>query len=150
MQSEEELNELLKGFFKGSELLIAQEFMPTPFDWRVGVFNGQALYVCKYFMARNHWQIIDWKKSGKAQEGKSETYAIADVPKALISTALKATKLIGNGLYGVDIKEVNKKFYVIEVNDNPNLDAGIEDKILKNRLYETIMETMMDRVKIKQ
>ena len=72
------------------------------------------------------------------------------MPKALISTALKATKLIGNGLYGVDIKEVNKKFYVIEVNDNPNLDAGIEDKILKNRLYETIMETMMDRVKIKQ
>lgn len=150
VQNEEELNELLKGFFKSSELLIAQEFMPTPFDWRVGVFNGQPLYVCKYFMARNHWQIIEWKKSGKAQEGKSETYPIHEVPKALINTAIKATKLIGNGLYGVDIKEVNKKFYVIEVNDNPNLDAGIEDKILKNRLYETIMETLMDRVKIKQ
>ncbi|MHA7099419.1 RimK family protein [Roseivirga pacifica] len=150
VQNEEELNELLKGFFKGSELLIAQEFMPTPFDWRVGIFNGQPFYVCKYFMARNHWQIIDWKKTGKVYEGKSETYAIADVPKALITTALKATKLIGNGLYGVDIKEVNKKFYVIEVNDNPNLDAGIEDKILKNRLYETIVETMMERVKTKQ
>ncbi len=150
VQNEQELNELLKGFFKGSELLIAQEFMPTPFDWRVGVFNGQPLYVCKYFMARNHWQIIDWKKSGKVQEGKAETYAVDQVPKALISTAVKATKLIGNSLYGVDIKEVNKKFYVIEVNDNPNLDAGIEDKVLKNELYETIMETMMERVKIKQ
>ena len=150
VQNEEEFNELLKGFFKGSELLIAQEFMPTDFDWRVGIFNGKPLYVCKYFMARNHWQIIEWKKSGKAQEGKAETYPVEEVPKALITTATKATKLIGNGLYGVDIKEVNKKFYVIEVNDNPNLDAGIEDKVLKNTLYETIMETLMERVKIKQ
>ena len=150
VKNEEELNEHLKGFFKNSELLIAQEFMPTDFDWRVGVFNGQPLYVCKYFMVKNHWQIIDWKKSGKVQEGRAETYPLDEVPKSLISTALKATKLIGNSLYGVDIKEVNKKFYVIEVNDNPNLDAGIEDKILKNTLYETIMETLMERVKVKQ
>ena len=45
-------------------------------------------------------------------------------PSAVVSTALKAANLIGDGLYGVDIKQVGRKCYVIEVNDNPNIDAG--------------------------
>jgi glutathione synthase/RimK-type ligase-like ATP-grasp enzyme len=36
---------------------------------------------------------------------------------------------------------------VIEINDNPNIDAGIEDKILKERLYEIIMEVFLTRIK---
>jgi glutathione synthase/RimK-type ligase-like ATP-grasp enzyme len=28
------------------------------------------------------------------------------------------------GLYGVDLKQVNGKIYVVEVNDNPSTDAG--------------------------
>ena len=31
-----------------SELLIAQEFLPTTFDWRIGICDGQPLYACKY------------------------------------------------------------------------------------------------------
>lgn len=146
VSDEKQLAETLKDLFQKSELLIVQEFMPTPYDWRVGVINKQALYVCKYFMAQNHWQIVDWKKNGEHREGKSETIAIADAPKALIDTALKATALIGNGLYGVDIKEINGKFYVIEINDNPNIDAGVEDRIIKNGLYTKIMETFLERI----
>ena len=149
VKNEVELKALLKGFFKGSELLIAQEFMPTPFDWRVGIINNEPLYVCRYFMARDHWQIVNWKEGDKHVEGNADTLAVEQAPVGLLQTALKATKLIGNGLYGVDIKEVNGKFYVIEVNDNPNIDSGVEDKIIKNKLYERIMEIMLERIKAK-
>jgi glutathione synthase/RimK-type ligase-like ATP-grasp enzyme len=60
---------------------------------------------------------------------------------------LKATSLIGTGLYGVDMKEVDGKFYVIEINDNPNIDSGTEDKILKDKLYDLIMEVFITKVK---
>ncbi|MEQ9165610.1 MAG: RimK family protein [Fulvivirga sp.] len=141
-----ELHATLKDMFQKSELLIVQEFMPTTYDWRVGVINKQPLYVCRYFMAQNHWQIINWKKDNQHRDGKSETVAVEDAPWALIDLALKATSLIGDGLYGVDIKEVNGKFYVIEINDNPSIDAGIEDRVLKNGLYTKIMETFVERL----
>ena len=40
-----------------------------------------------------------------------------------------------------------RKFYVIEINDNPNIDAGTEDKILKDRLYSTIMDVFLNKIK---
>ena len=43
---------------KASELVVAQEYLPTTFDWRVGVLDGRPLYVCRYHMASGHWQII--------------------------------------------------------------------------------------------
>ena len=33
---------------------------------------------------------------------------------------------MGDGLYGVDLKQTSKGVYVIEVNDNPNIDAGLK------------------------
>jgi glutathione synthase/RimK-type ligase-like ATP-grasp enzyme len=66
----------------------------------------------------------------------------------VISTALKAANLIGDGLYGVDLKQIGSKVYVIEVNDNPNIDAGVEDAVLKEDLYRRIMQGIMRRVEI--
>jgi glutathione synthase/RimK-type ligase-like ATP-grasp enzyme len=71
---------------------------------------------------------------------------VADAPKGVISTALKACNAIGKSLYGVDIKQVGKKFYVIEVNDNPSIDGGVEDKVLKDGLYDSIMKVFRDRL----
>jgi hypothetical protein len=34
----------------------------------------------------------------------------------------------------------------MEVNDNPNVDAGIEDVIMKETLYERIMEVFLKRI----
>ena len=146
IDQESALAPALQTLFQHSELLIAQEFMPTPFDWRIGVINGEPLYVCKYFMARNHWQIVNWSKV-KDKDGKAETIKIQDAPSGLIDTALSATRLIGDSLYGVDIKEMDGKYYVIEVNDNPSIDAGIEDKVIKEQLYLRIMDTLTQRVK---
>jgi glutathione synthase/RimK-type ligase-like ATP-grasp enzyme len=41
---------------------------------------------------------------------------------------------------------VGKYFYVIEVNDNPNIDAGVEDLVLKDELYHRIMRGFLRRL----
>lgn len=145
-KNEKEFLAVLKDFFQTSELVIAQEFLPTDFDWRVGVLNKKPLYVCKYYMAANHWQIVNWKSAGMPEEGEAETLAVEDAPKGLLDLAVKATSLIGNGLYGVDIKQQGKKFHIIEINDNPNLDEGVEDKVLKQQLYLNVMQEFMNRL----
>ncbi|QCK16684.1 RimK family protein [Mangrovivirga cuniculi] len=146
VNNHEELKRSLKEMFQKSDLLIIQEFMPTDFDWRVGVLNGNPLYVCKYYMARNHWQIYNWDKK-KGQSGKSETLNIEEVPKKLLNIAVKASKLIGNGLYGVDVKQKDGKYFVIEINDNPSIDAGVEDKASKNFIYKSIVQEFTARIK---
>ncbi len=147
INNKEEFKKARSVMFQKSDLLIAQEFLPTPFDWRVGIIDGQPLYVCKYFMATEHWQIVNWNANENDQEGEFECVSVDQAPSGLIKTALKATALIGKSLYGVDMKELDGKFYVIEINDNPSIDGGIEDKLLKEKLYNTIMEVLFNKVK---
>jgi glutathione synthase/RimK-type ligase-like ATP-grasp enzyme len=125
--------------FRNSELILAQAYTPTEFDWRIGVLNGEVLYACRYYMASGHWQIADHSK-GRVREGGFDTLPVDQAPKGVIQTALKAAAAIGNGLYGVDLKQIGRKVMVIEVNDNPNIDAGYEDGIAGDALYDRIME----------
>ena len=128
VETAEALKESVDRLLDKSDLIIAQEFLPTAFDWRVGVFDRQPLYVCKYFMAKKHWQIIHRDgPGGKRAYGKVETVPVEHAPTQVVRTALRAANLIGDGLYGVDLKQLGKSLYVIEVNDNPNIDAGVED-----------------------
>jgi glutathione synthase/RimK-type ligase-like ATP-grasp enzyme len=136
--------------FEKSELLIAQKFIPTPFDWRIGILNGTPLYACRYHMARKHWQIYERTGDGKTHEGNADTLPVEDVPEHILNVAQKAARLIGDGLYGVDLKEINGNVFVIEVNDNPNIDSGIEDEYLKDGLYKTIMEDLLRRIELKK
>jgi hypothetical protein len=41
---------------------------------------------------------------------------------------------------------VDGKPYVIEVNDNPNIDEGVEDEVLGDSLYLTIMQEFLRRI----
>lgn len=132
--------------FRVSELLIVQEFVPTEFDWRVGVLDGEALYVCKYWMAQKHWQIVSRKRSGEADFGRVETLPVEKAPSAVVRLGVRAARMIGRGLFGVDIKEIRGKPVVIEVNDNPSIDAGCEDGVLKDDLYRRIMKSFADRI----
>jgi glutathione synthase/RimK-type ligase-like ATP-grasp enzyme len=146
-ETEEEFLSYAEDMLERSELLIAQEYMPTSYDWRIGIFDGQPLYACKYYMASRHWQIIKRDKSGlKTEDGVSETLPVEHAPTGVVRTALRAAHLIGDGLYGVDIKQSGKSSYVMEVNDNPNLDAGIEDAVLKEELYLRIMRVILRRI----
>lgn len=129
-----------------SELIIAQEFMPTDFDWRIGIFDRKAIFACRYYMVGGHWQIMQHGPEGRPREGRAEGVPLSQVPAHVVSTALKAANLIGKGLYGVDIKEIGGRVYVMEVNDNPNIDGGIEDSVAGTELYMTIMRGMLARV----
>jgi glutathione synthase/RimK-type ligase-like ATP-grasp enzyme len=107
--------------------------------------------VCKYFMARGHWQIYNWASRRRDDVlGNYETLAVADAPPAVVQTAVKAARLMGDGLYGVDIKEIDGKPLVIEINDNPSIDAGVEDKVLGTALYETIVAALRRRVEARR
>ncbi len=125
---------------KESEIILAQEFMYTDFDWRVGILAGEPLFVARYFMTRNHWQILKHNADGKHEEGRTEAVAILDTPKPVLDAAIRSAKLVGDGLYGVDLKENASGVYVIEINDNPNIDAGMEDAILGDSLYRKILD----------
>jgi glutathione synthase/RimK-type ligase-like ATP-grasp enzyme len=146
VESEAQLMSLLPELLEKSDLLIAQEFIRTAFDWRICVFNRLPLFACKYYMARKHWQIYERLENGKTVAGRAETLPIDVVPKKIVKMAVKAANLIGNGLYGVDIKETENACYVIEVNDNPSIDSGIEDEILGDNLYLKIMSGFLARV----
>jgi glutathione synthase/RimK-type ligase-like ATP-grasp enzyme len=147
VETADELRASVKDMLKESELIVAQEFLPTEFDWRIGIIDGRPLYVCKYFMARRHWQIISRDDSGEnAVEGGCQTLVIGEAPKEVVQTALKAANLIGSGLYGVDLKQIGNQCYVIEINDNPSIEAGYEDRVLKGALYREIMSVFLQRI----
>lgn len=145
-KNKQELDEALEELLSHSDLVIAQEFMPTAFDWRVGILDKQIIYVCKYYAAKDHWQIYNWRADESAREGAYETLAIADAPKKVLEKALRAANLIGDGFYGVDLKEIGDKVVVIEVNDNPSIDHGVEDLVLKDDLYLTIIRCLKNRI----
>jgi len=151
VETEEEFSVNVGKMLERSELIIAQEFLATDFDWRVGIFDRQPLFVCKYYMAKKHWQIIKRDVNGlKTDDGDADSLPLEHVPGMLIKTALRSANLIGSGLYGVDIKQYNGKYYIIEVNDNPSIDFGVEDKILKDELYLRIMRVILRRIEQKK
>jgi glutathione synthase/RimK-type ligase-like ATP-grasp enzyme len=136
--------------FKESDLILAQEFLYTQFDWRIGILNGEALFACQYFMSRAHWQVVKHETSGRRVEGGFKTLPIEAAPRPVVEAALRLAGLIGDGLYGVDLKQNEGGVYVIEINDNPNLDAGIEDQVLGDRLYERIIGEFVRRLEARR
>jgi glutathione synthase/RimK-type ligase-like ATP-grasp enzyme len=146
VENEAELLQKAHELLGRSELIVAQEWLPTEFDWRVGVLDRRPLYVCKYFMAPGHWQIISRTGSGETQEGPWQALSIGETPEEVVRVALKAAGLIGNGLYGVDLKQVGNRVVVIEVNDNPSIEAGVEDGVMRDALYREIVGTILRRV----
>ena len=137
----------LDRLFEISDLVLVQEFLPTDFDWRIGMLDRRPLYASRYFMAPHHWQIIKHDaSSGRVRYGRSETVPVEDVPAECLDLAMRAANLIGDSLYGVDLKPARGGWVVIEVNDNPSIDHGVEDTVLKDRLYQTVMESFLRRL----
>lgn len=146
VENTEGLWDVASRLLKESDLILAQEFLYTEYDWRIGVLHGKPLYACRYYMARKHWQIVRHRENGAPIEGESDTLPISEVPAEILQTALSAAGLIGDGLYGVDLKQTDKGVMVIEVNDNPSIDAGVEDKVLGDALYESIIDEFVARL----
>ncbi|TBW29148.1 RimK family protein [Gramella sp. KN1008] len=148
--TEEEYQEMVTAMLKKSELVIAQEFSPSEYDWRIGILDGEAFFACRYYMAKGHWQIYNWDAKKKTeQDGNADCLPVEDVPSDILKNAIKAAKLMGKGLYGIDIKEVNGKALVIEINDNPNIDAGVEDAYYGDKVYIDILQALKNRLENK-
>jgi len=136
---EASFREVAKRFFRKSDILVVQKFMPSRFDWRVGVLNGRVLYVCKYMIPKGKWK-HGAKLRGKPSFIWGRTFALKreNAPLRLKEVALRACEAIGRGLYGVDIKEINNDYVVVEVNDNPSIYKSYED--FRDRdIYEKII-----------
>jgi glutathione synthase/RimK-type ligase-like ATP-grasp enzyme len=131
--------------FEETDLLLAQKFLPTEFDWRVGVLAGEPLFVCQYRMARGHWQIVKHRADGSSREGGFKTFDVDQAPPALIDIAVRAARPIGDGFYGVDVKQTDKGFIVMEVNDNPNLEHGIEDVVGRDEIWVRLLKWFIER-----
>lgn len=149
VNNKDELLEQTTRFFKQSAILLLQEFMYTDYDWRIGILNNKPLFACQYFMTKGHWQIYN-HASGEAESGGFTTLPVHQVPPQVLKTALKATRLIGDGLYGVDLKQSGDRVVVIEVNDNPNIDSEVEDLYLKEDLYHQVMSEFLRRMELKR
>ena len=108
--------------------------------------HGQPLFAVHYLMAKRHWQIVNHKAVGKPDQGGIKTFTLKEAPKAVVETAVKAARCIGDGLYGVDLKETNDGVFVIEVNDNPNLDHGYEDTGEKDEVWVRLTQWFLDRL----
>jgi len=68
------------------------------------------------------------------------------VPEKVLKIALKSAKLVGDGLYGLDIKQSGERVVLIEINDNPSIDSGVEDAYLGVALYDDIMREFLRRL----
>lgn len=145
-----EATEMAARLFRESDLILAQEYLYTDFDWRIGILDNEVLYACQYLMSPAHWQIVKHGPSGRATEGGFRSVSLTDVPQAVLGAAKSAAGLIGSGFYGVDIKERDGKVYVIEVNDNPNVELGVEDGIDGAELYRKIMLGLVNRIELRR
>ncbi|HPF78979.1 MAG TPA: RimK family protein [Alphaproteobacteria bacterium] len=145
VKNAEEFCETANKLLKKSEMVLCQEFVESEFDWRIGVLNGQAIYALRYYMAKGHWQIYNHNAKAKSKkEGDHDAVALEDVPSNVIDAAVKSSNLIGKGLYGVDLKQrPNGDVIVIEVNDNPSIDSGVEDTLLGDELYRIILQHLV-------
>ncbi|MGK7396429.1 MAG: RimK family protein [Candidatus Cyclobacteriaceae bacterium M3_2C_046] len=146
VNSAEEFKSEVDKMLNASDLIIAQQYTPSEFDWRIGFIDKKPLYACKYYMAKDHWQIYNWMAETADIEGLFDTVSLEEVPKKVMDISSKAAQLIGNGLYGVDVKEINGQVMIIEVNDNPNLDDGIENQKSGDELYKIIIQTIKSRL----
>ncbi|MDQ0392597.1 RimK family protein [Labrys monachus] len=134
-----EFEHMARMMLKHSEIILVQEFIYTPFDWRIGVLAGEVIFAAKYHMSEGHWQIIQHDGAGGHVEGRTQAVAVEEVPAEVIGPAVRAARLIGNGLYGVDLKQTRSGVVVIEINDNPNIDIGLEDAAVGEALYRTLL-----------
>jgi len=144
----EELKDKTKELFEKSDVILLQEFMPSKFDWRIGILNNKPIFANKYYMATGHWQIYNHNaKKVSQRSGNDESVELNKVPKNVLQSAIDVSKLIGDGLYGVDLKEQeNGEVFVIEINDNPNIDHAIEDRIYGDDIYRNIINHLISKI----
>jgi glutathione synthase/RimK-type ligase-like ATP-grasp enzyme len=128
-------------FIKMSDWIVVQQYIESKYDWRVGVLGGELLYACKYTIPSVTFK-IQASVNGHIVYCGVESVPADAVPPHVIQLGIDAANAIGNGLYGVDIKNNNGDAYVIEVNDNPSLESG--EDALYPLVYQKIVSHLFE------
>jgi glutathione synthase/RimK-type ligase-like ATP-grasp enzyme len=110
-------------FIRLSDWIVAQQYIESRYDWRVGVLDGELLYACKYTIPSVTFK-IQASVNGHIVYCGVESVPESAIPPHVVRLGIEAADAIGTGLYGVDIKNNNGDACVIEVNDNPSLESG--------------------------
>src|ERR1700733_15172004 len=82
---------------------------------------------------------------GSSHEGGFRAFDLADAPGEVMDIAMRAARPIGDSFYGVDLKQTDSGIVVMEVNDNPNLEHGIEDVVGKDEIWTRLLKWFIDR-----
>lgn len=143
-----EFRQIAARYLRHATPIVLQEYMPSGFDWRVGMLDNRILYLCKYYMPGGGWKVRSLV-NGKSQWGRVVPILRRNAPKGLEELAVRVSKCVGDGLYGLDIKEIGGRFYCIEINDNPSFYAGLEDGKDPD-LYEKIIDRLASGRPVKQ
>jgi glutathione synthase/RimK-type ligase-like ATP-grasp enzyme len=139
--NELEFIEISKHLLMKAKVLVLQEYIQSGFDWRVGVLRNEVLYLCKYYMPEGGWKVKS-KINGKTVWGDTIAMPRDSISPELKEISITLSKCVGNGLYGLDVKETNDGFKVIEINDNPSIYDGYEDTVDKD-IYEKIINALV-------
>jgi glutathione synthase/RimK-type ligase-like ATP-grasp enzyme len=73
------------------------------------VYDRRPLFVAKYFMAPGHWKVNQVAEGQRLIEGKTVAMSVGEAPEQMVNMAVRAANLIGRGLYGVDLKQVEDR-----------------------------------------
>lgn len=131
-----------------NSVILAQPFIETDFDWRIGILNNQPFYASHYSFVPGHWQIVRYdKENDRYLEGQDRSFLVKDVPIEILDLAMKASQPFGDGLFGIDIKETKDKLYVMEVNHNPAVRHGEEDRAMGPKVWQKLAHWFLDRRK---
>ena len=129
-------------FLHRSDRIVAQEFVETDFDWRVGVLAGSPLFACRYVIPDETFKILA-VVNGEMRYCRVEPVPVAEAPAEVVRAALDAANAVGEGLYGVDLKVAGGRTLVIEVNDNPTINAEQEDRFAPD-VFERIVRHLLE------
>jgi glutathione synthase/RimK-type ligase-like ATP-grasp enzyme len=135
--NETQFIEISKHLLRKSRVLVLQEYVQSDFDWRVGILRNEVLYLCKYCIPDGGWKVRS-KINGKNVWGDTIALSRDSISPGLKELSIKLSKCVGNGLYGLDVKEINGVYKVIEINDNPSIYDGYEDTV-DGDIYEKIV-----------
>jgi glutathione synthase/RimK-type ligase-like ATP-grasp enzyme len=138
---ETEFIEVSKHLLMKSKVLVLQEYIQSDFDWRVGILRNEVIYLCKYCIPKGGWKVKS-KIDEKTVWGDTIALSRDSISPELKEISITLSKCVGNGLYGLDVKETFDGYKVIEINDNPSIYDGFEDTIDKD-IYENIINALV-------
>jgi glutathione synthase/RimK-type ligase-like ATP-grasp enzyme len=89
--------------------------------------------------------VVKYRPDGSSHEGGFRALDLDAAPPEVIEMAVRAARAFGDGFYGVDLKQTTAGIVVMEVNDNPNLEHGIEDAVGKDEIWIKLLKWFIDR-----